>query len=69
MTDGNISELRDAIRELTNSIQRLNETNRDIDRKLCSLELKIGGLWLDFWRPALAGLPLLLILAVVIKHL
>jgi len=69
MTDDNISGLRDAIRELNASIQRLRETNTDIERKLQSLEFKIGGLWFDFWAPALASLPLLLILAITIKHM
>jgi hypothetical protein len=57
MTNEDISVLRADIRELKNSIHRLEMDNLDIKSKLFSLGVDVKGLWFEIWAPALALAP------------
>ena len=73
MTNENISELRDAIRELDRSIHQsireLHSENNEIKSKLWNLERKVESIWFDIWAPVALTTPLILIALAIIKHL
>jgi hypothetical protein len=69
MTDYDISELRREIRSLSTAVSDLGGKVASVDRLLDSLNSKLRQFWFEFFSWGMVCMPLIFMLAIVIKHM